>query len=118
MKDSILNPKVASKEFFLQLLDESIQIEREEEHLEELLGRLKKHFIYPLQVKIAKAKAEIVAWKNEELTAELYKQILEKQHYINETNNKIDGYKGYFIEPYFARMDVVNEQGEYGQYYI
>ena len=118
MEDSSLKKDMVNKAFFLQLLDENEQYRLEEKHLEEMLYRLKKHFIYRLQVKIAKARADIESWKQEELTAEIFQKIVQSQGQINENLRKIEEFKSYFVEPYFARMDVHEEQEGYNQYYI
>lgn len=118
MEDSSANASIVNKEFFLQLLDEKEQYRLEEEHLQELLYRLKKYFIYRLKLKITKARTEIESCKQEELTAEIFQKIVQLQGQINENTRKIEEFKSYFTEPYFARMDVQEEQEGYSQYYI
>ena len=47
-----------------------------------------------------------------------YKTILEKNAEIAEQTKKLNAYKCYFAEPYFARMDVTDEKEGYNRYYI
>ena len=127
MKDNIptvlknrLNPrKKADKEWFLALLDEDIQRRYEDEHLKSVLAMLKIVYILPYQKKIRDAKEEIAAIRARgDYSAEDYREILGKNEEIAAATRSLNAYKCFFSEPYFARMDVVDDAEGYNSYYI
>ena len=127
MKDNIpailknrLNPrKKADKEWFLALLDEDSQRRYEEEHLRGVLAMLKIVYILPYQKKIRDAKEEIAAVRARgDYSAEDYREILGKNEEIAAATRGLNAYKCFFSEPYFARMDVVDDAEGYNSYYI
>ena len=80
---------------------------------------LKAFYVARYQKRIAEIKAEIAALKEkEDYAAADYKTILEKNAEIAEQTKKLNAYKCYFAEPYFARMDVTDEKEGYNRYYI
>ncbi len=115
-----LNPAVqADKQWYLSLLDEEVQKKQEDEHLSAVLAMLKAFYVARYQKRIAEIKAEIAALKEkEDYAAADYKTILEKNAEIAEQTKKLNAYKCYFAEPYFARMDVTDEKEGYNRYYI
>ena len=111
--------KIADKKFFLELLDFDFQKGYEEEHLKAVMQMLKVVYINKLKAKIA-ACEEMRSRLNEENehTAENYKSVLEISKRINAYKEKMNTFKPFFDEPYFARMDVVDEREGYNSYYI
>lgn len=50
--------------------------------------------------------------------AEKYRRVLELNASISQDRQKLEGYKCFFVEPYFARMDLYDEKDGYNSYYI
>ncbi len=119
-KNSLLNPKKeVDKEWFLALLDEEKQLSYEEEHLKAVLVQLKAFYLKRIQDRIAAAKREIAELRvRDDYAAGDYRAILEWNARIAADEKKLGGYKCYFTEPYFARMDVTDEKEGYNSYYI
>ena len=115
-----LNPKIqADKAWYLSLLDESAQTAYEEERLAAVLVALKKIYLVRYQKRIAELKEEIAEIKaRENYSAEDYRALLEKNAEIASETKKLNAYKCFFSEPYFARMDVTDEREGYNSYYI
>lgn len=119
LKNSIDPHKNADKRFFLSLLDQSEQTEYENAHLSDVMLMLKVRYINAIRAKIAKAKAERHALNSaEEHNAENYRRVLELNAEISALNTKLNSYKPFFDEPYFARMDLVDQKEGYNSYYI
>ncbi|MDE6273496.1 MAG: hypothetical protein K2L87_00405, partial [Clostridiales bacterium] len=127
MKDSVLttiknrlNPhRNADKEWYLSLLDEAEQFKREEEHIKNVLLALKGVYIIRLRNKISELKKEIADIRERDgYSASDYREILEKNAEIAAETKKLNTYKCFFSEPYFARMDVVDDKEGYNAYYI
>ena len=119
-KNSLLNPKKeVDKEWFLALLDEEKQLSYEEEHLKAVLVQLKAFYLKRIQDRIQAAKREIAELRaRDDYAAGDYRAILEWNARIAADEKKLGGYKCYFTEPYFARMDVTDEKEGYNSYYI
>ena len=111
--------KKADKAWYLSLLDEKKQFAYEEDHLKAVLISLKAFYILRYQRRIAALKREAAQIASqEEYTAENYRLLLEKNAEIAAEYKKLNAYKCFFAEPYFARMDVVEETEGYSSYYI
>ena len=115
-----LSPKrTADKSWYLSLLEEGEQFAYEEEHLRLVLAALKSFYVSRYIRKIDELKREIAAIRaREDYTAEDYRLLLEKNAEIVANRKKLNSYKCYFSEPYFARMDVVDDIEGYNSYYI
>lgn len=115
-----LNPAVqADKQWYLSLLDGEEQKKQEEERLLAVLAMLKAFYVSRYQKRIAEIKSEIAALKEkDDYAAADYKTVLEKNAEIVEQTKKLNAYKCFFAEPYFARMDVTDEKEGYNRYYI
>ena len=116
----LLCPKIdADKAWYLALLDQNAQRGYEEAHLAAVLRMLKLVHIVRDQKRIAQAKEEIAALRQKEgYSAEDFRAIQEKNAEIAALRRRIDEYRPFFSEPYFARMDVVDEREGYNSYYI
>ena len=116
----MLSPHVdADKAWYLALLDDEKQTAYEREHLAAVLYMLKARYISRLIEHVRAARAEIESIRaREHYGAEDYRAIQEKKAYIAAEERKIEAYKPFFSEPYFARMDVVDEKEGYNRYYI
>ena len=117
---SLLEPKKdADRAWYLDLLDSEKQTLYEEEHLAALLKVLRAVYIVRHQKRIAALKAEADAIRSREgYGAEDYRELLIKNSQIQQETRALNGYKCFFAEPYFARMDVVDPQEGYNSYYI
>lgn len=115
-----LNPKInADKAWYLSLLDEDRQTAYEEDHLAAVLSCLKYFYVSRIRKHILSLKAEIAEIRaRENYSAEDYRSILEKNAEITAETKKLNAYKCFFSEPYFARMDVTDEKEGYNSYYI
>lgn len=116
----ILQPhKEPDKAFFLSLLDEAEQRVYEDTHMAALLWRLKERYIAACQRRRKKAIAERDAIRAEgSYSAEDVKRIAELNEEIRLAKQEADAYRCFFDEPYFARMDLVDEIEGYNSYYI
>ena len=117
---NLIDPhKSTDKSFFLDLLDSDKQSEYEHEHIVALMFMLKFLYIKKVQLKINSLKKEKEGLKSgDDSSAEKYRRALEINAEIARLKSKIDGYKPFFDEPYFARMDVTDEKEGYNSYYI
>lgn len=115
-----LNPhKNTDKQWFLSLLDGERQREYEEEHLNTTLRMLKVYYISRYRRRIAELKEEVAQIRaSESYSAADYRAILEKNAEIASETKKLNAYKCFFTEPYFARMDVEDDREGYNSYYI
>ncbi len=116
----LLSPKIdADKAWYLALLDGEKQHAYEEAHLGAVLRMLKLAYLFRYRRRIAEAKEEIAAIRAREgYGAEDFRAIQEKNAQIAELKKKIDEYRPFFSEPYFARMDLVDDKEGYNSYYI
>ena len=115
-----LDPKKSGDHaWFLALLDEEEQTRYEKEHIKAVMQMLRIARIRPHQNVIASAKAEISELeKDKDNAAENYKKILARLAEIKSRKEKIDAFRPFFEEPYFARMDLVDNIEGYNSYYI
>ena len=116
----ILSPsKQPDKQFYLDLLDGDKQRAYEEEHLSAVLVMLKLIYVKKLLDSIRAAEAERDALQHgPDYNAEKYRRVLELNSQIAGWRRKVDSYKCFFVEPYFARMDVFDPADGYNSYYI
>ena len=118
-KNLIEPQKTPDRNFFLDLLDGDKQTEYEREHISALMFMLKYLYIRKNQIRINALKKEREDLKSgEDSSAEKYRKTLEINAEIARLNSRIEGYKPFFDEPYFARMDVTDEKEGYNSYYI
>ena len=76
--------------------------------------RLREH-----RIAIKEAQAEILRIKTEEENnAENYCKVGELMREIEKRKKKIDEFRCFFDEPYFARMDLIDNIEGYNSYYI
>lgn len=119
IKNLISPKKNPDKQFYLDLLDEEKQLRCEEEHVNAVMLVLKAVYIKRLQQKISEAKEEKQALtRSSDYDAEKYRRVLELNAVIEQNRQKLESYKCYFEEPYFARMDLVDDKEGYNSYYI
>ena len=116
----IIDPhKEPDKHFFLDLLDADKQTAYEREHINAVMLMLRVIYINKLKAVINSAKQEIAEISADpDYNAESYKKVMALKAEINATRAKIETYKPFFDEPYFARMDVVDDKEGYNSYYI
>ncbi len=116
---NVLNPsKVADHEWFLSLLDDDKQKHYEDEHILAVLKMLRIARIRTHKNAINNAKAEIARLEKEENSAENYRKIRILLAEIEKQKEKMDAFRPFFEEPYFARMDLVDNVDGYNSYYI
>ncbi len=116
---TILNPKKAGDhDWFLSLLDDEKQENYEIEHLQAVMQMLKGLRIRPHKNAIQAAKSEIAKLEQEGDSAENYRKIKQLLAEIEEEKEKIESFRPFFDEPYFARMDLIDNQEGYNAYYI
>ena len=118
-KDILSPHKEADKAWYLSLLDNDEQQECEKAHLVAVLGMLRRLYISRHRKKIKELQQTIEALKKkEDYSAADFRETLNLNAEIAQVENKLNTYKCFFTEPYFARMDVVDEQEGYNAYYI
>lgn len=111
--------KKTDKAFFLELLDPAVQREAEDGHIEAVMVMLKVLYLNRLKAKIGSAKEERRRLDSSEShTAENYKEIISLNEEIASLKEKMNTYKPFFDEPYFARMDLEDDKEGYNSYYI
>ncbi len=117
---NLINPsKALDKQYFLELLDGDKQRDYENKHIDAVLAMLKIKYLNKLRNKIKSAIQEKEELRtSKEQNAEKYRRALEINAEIASLKAKIEGYKCYFNEPYFARMDVEDDLEGYNSYYI
>ncbi len=116
--DLLNTKKSGDHAWFLSLLDDEGQRAYEEEHLLAVMQLLKALRIRPHKNAIKEAKEEISKLEKEGSSAENYRKIKGLLAEIEEQTAKMEGYRPFFDEPYFARMDLIDEQEGYNSYYI
>ena len=116
----ILDPhKEPDKQFFLDLLDADKQAVCEDRHINAVMSMLRYIYINKLKAAIDDAKREIAAVMSDpDYNAESYKKVVELKARISSARARIETYKPFFDEPYFARMDVEDDKDGYNSYYI
>lgn len=113
---NLISPqKQADESFFCELLDGEKQRAYEDAHIRAVMLALKALYINKLKRKISEAKSE-----RDELNSTEHdvSRVLELNSEINKLNNKVQSYKPFFDEPYFARMDLIDNIEGYNSYYI
>lgn len=119
LKAALSPHKETDKNWFLSLLDEEGQLSYERNHLAVVLKMLKAFYISRYQKQIREIDAQIAEIRaQEDYAAGDYRSILEKQAERKSVEAKLETYKCYFTEPYFARIDVTDEREGYNSYYI
>lgn len=119
LKNLISPKKSADKQFCLDLLDKEKQLKYEEEHLSAVMLMLKIIRIKKLLDKIKADREEREELQHSpDYDAEKYRRVLELNAEIAACKKQVDGYKCFFAEPYFARMDLVDDKDGYNSYYI
>lgn len=116
----ILNPhKEVDKKFYLDLLDGEKQTEWENAHVAAVLSMLKILYISKLSKKIKDAESEkFILTHSSDYDAEKYQRVLQLNAQIASCKQKRESYKCFFDEPYFARMDLIDDKDGYNSYYI
>ena len=117
---NLINPqKSPDKQFFLDLLDGEKQLTYEAQHIDAVMKMLRIVRLGKLKEKLSAAKTERETIMNsEDYNAEQYRRVLELNAEIASLKSKMNEFKPLFEEPYFARMDVVDEREGYNSYYI
>ncbi len=117
---NLIDPKRnADKNFYLDLLDGDKQTEWENAHISAVLEMLKILRLNKLTRQIREAQEEKAALQSSsDYDAEKYRRVLELNALIADARNKRASYKCFFDEPYFARMDLVDNKDGYNSYYI
>lgn len=111
--------KSGDHSWFLSLLDNDKQAEYEKTHMQAVLTMLRIARIRAHKKAIEEAKKEIAFLENDkENAAENYRKIKELLDVIQTQKQKIETYRSFFEEPYFARMDLVDDIEGYNSYYI
>ncbi|MGN0814346.1 MAG: UvrD-helicase domain-containing protein [Candidatus Coproplasma sp.] len=119
IKNLISPNKNPDKQFCLNLLDRDRQQSYEEEHLNAVLLMLKFVHIKKLLDKIkADREEKEELQRSPDYDAEKYRRVLELNAEISNLKQQVDSYKCFFTEPYFARMDLVDDKDGYNSYYI
>jgi DNA helicase IV len=119
LKKAVSSHRDTDKQFYLDLLDGDKQKLQEDEHMDAVMLMLRVLYINRFKLKIKSAEDEITALTNStEYNAEQYKRVLALKEQIQEWKNRIDTYRCFFEEPYFARMDLTDDKEGYNSYYI
>ncbi|MBE7089071.1 MAG: hypothetical protein E7370_06140 [Clostridiales bacterium] len=117
---NLINPKKdATKQFFLQLLDGEKQKQYEDSRISAVMAMLRHVHVNKLKKIIERAESEIKKLTtSREYSASDYQKVLQLKAEIKKASEKINSYKCFFDEPYFARMDLTDEKEGYNSYYI
>lgn len=116
---SVLDPKKAGDhDWFLSLLDDKKQRAHEDEHIAAVMQLLRIVRIRTHKNVIKAAKAEIAFLEREGDNAENYRKIKGLLADIAVEEEKIQAFRPFFEEPYFARMDLIDNKEGYNSYYI
>ena len=118
LRDFIKSHKEPDKQFYLDLLDEDKQRAYEDKRVRAVMTLLKLCYINNFKLKIKGAQEEIASLRTGDFSAENYRTIIARNAEIRAWRAQIEGYKGFFVEPYFARMDLVDDKEGYNSYYI
>ena len=111
--------KSATHEWFLSLLDDEKQRVYEDEHMQAVMQALRTVRIRVHEKAIKEAKLEIKRLEQEtDNQAENYRKIRALLDEIKRHEEKRDAYRPFFDEPYFARMDLIDNIDGYNSYYI
>lgn len=117
---NLINPKKEpTKDYFLDLLDADKQLAYECEHVKAVMTMLRALYLAKLKTKLNAAREEKEGLlKREDYNAEDYRRVLELNAEISALKAKMQEYKPFFEEPYFARMDLTDDKEGYNSYYI
>ena len=116
---ALINPqKIADHEWFLALLDDEKQKVYEDEHMLAVMQMLRIARIRSHKNAVKEAKSEIKRLEKEERSAENYRKVNLLLTEIKKQEEKMNEYRPFFDEPYFARMDLVDNIEGYNSYYI
>lgn len=117
---NLINPKKEpTKDYFLDLLDADKQFSYESAHVRAVMTMLRVLYISKLKAKLNAAREEREALtKSPDYNAEAYRRVSELNAEISKLKAKIQEYKPFFEEPYFARMDLTDDKEGYNSYYI
>ena len=116
---NFISPKKRADEaFFKELLDENAQRKYEDEHIRAVMLALKGLYINKLLHKIKEAERERDGLNISSRGGENYSRVLELNALVARLKAKVRSYKPIFDEPYFARMDAVDDIEGYNSYYI
>lgn len=119
LKKSLDPHKEADKEWYLSLLDDEGQKEYEDEHIKNVMRLMRITRILPLKKKISECEERKERLKrSREYSAARYVESVGLDSEIARAKEKIDSFKHFFEEPYFARMDLTDEKEGYNSYYI
>lgn len=118
MREFIKSRKYPDKQFYLDLLDEEKQRKYEDLRVRVVMSLLKSCYINRLKLKIKEAQEQAEEMRSGEFTAENYRAIIGLNAQIRGWREEIEGFKGFFVEPYFARMDLYDDKEGYNSYYI
>lgn len=119
LKKTLEPRKRADKKWYLDLIDRDKQTEYEENHLAAVLLMLKLRYVRTYLKKIEQAKRERDEILNaEDYNAESYRALIAKNAEIAAETKKLNAFQCFFSEPYFARIDVVDDKEGYNAYYI
>ncbi len=110
--------KTGDHEWFLSLLDDEKQRAYEDAHLQAVMQLLKGLRIRPHKVALQEAKEEITRLERGDGSAENYRKIKQLMAEIQLKKEKIESFRPFFDEPYFARMDLIDNVEGYNSYYI
>ena len=116
----LLEPKKdADKAWFLSLLDEEKQRAYEEEHVSAVMQMLRIARIRAHKNAIKQAKNEILQIENDKnKESDSYRKIILLTEEIKRQEEKIEQFRTFFDEPYFALMDLIDNIEGYNSYYI
>lgn len=117
---SILDPKkVGGRDWFLRLLEDEIQQKYEEERLDATLRMLRLVKIAPHKKRLREAQEKIKLIESAaDKSAKGYQEVKELLYVIEKEKRAIEEVRPFFDEPYFARMDLVDDKEGYNSYYI
>lgn len=119
LKNLLDSKKAGDHAWFLSLLDTEEQTRYEKEHMAAVMQALRAVHIRPRKIAVKESKAEIAALeKSQEDPAGNYQKILGLLAEIKRQEEKIDTFRPFFDEPYFARMDLIDNIEGYNSYYI
>ena len=109
--------KQPDKAFYMQLLDAEKQRAYEDERIRAVMLALKALYINKLKRRISECRSERDRL-NAEHTAENLRKVLELNAEISGLERRLQSFKPFFDEPYFARMDLEDDIEGYNSYYI
>ena len=109
--------KQPDKDFYMQLLDAEKQRAYEDERIRAVMLALKALYINKLKQRINECRRERDRL-NAEHTAENLRKVLELNAEILRLEKRLQSFKPFFDEPYFARMDLEDNIEGYNSYYI